>query len=100
MKDKFVIDQVSKSYILSKTILKEEEMGISFRNKDTINAYRLIIDRIDNVISSLDEDSKFILINEVKLGKKGEWYREFLSTPTYYRHRKAAYRAFLNCLKQ
>ena len=39
------------------------------------------------------------VVHEVILGKTGQWYRDHLSQPSYYRHRKEAYRTFLRNLE-
>lgn len=100
MYDKTIIDQISKSYLLSKSILREDDLGITKRSRKTIDSYKLIVDRIDDIVKVLDENDKYIIYNEVVLGKKGEWYHGYISTPTYYRHRKIAYQNFLRCLNQ
>ena len=100
MQDKLLIDQISKSYLMSKNIIREDSLGISKRNRKTVDSYKVIVDKIEDIVNVLDENDKYIIYNEVILGKKGEWYRGFLSTPTYYRHRKAAYSNFMRCLNQ
>ena len=98
MKDKAIIDIISKTYLMSKSILKEEELGISKRNNKALEDYRKVVRKIDNVVNYLDEKDRFIILNEVILGKRGEWYQGLISTPTYYRYRKSAYKNFIHCL--
>ena len=100
MKDKILIDQISKSYLLSRNIVLENDLGVVKRSKRNVDAYRVIVDRIDSAISTLDDNDKYIIYNEVVLGKKGEWYRDYISTPTYYRHRKIAYNNFINSINK
>ena len=100
MDKKLLIDQLSKSYIYSRNIIKEQELGINLKSKRNIDAYKNIVNGIENAINCLEDNDKYIIYNEVVLGKKGEWYYGYLSTPTYYRHRKAAYHNFLDCLNR
>ena len=83
-----------------KRILKEFELGISDRSREDILSAKRLLNKIYLIINDLDDDSKFIIHNEVVLGKKGNWYYGFLSTPTYYRHRCKAYVDFLQYLEQ
>lgn len=99
-KNKFEIDVVARCFMTQKRILKEYELGISNRSDEDILAAKRLLDKIYLIINDLDDDSKFIIHNEVVLGKKGNWYFGFLSTPTYYRHRCKAYADFLDYLEQ
>lgn len=98
MKAKMVIDLISKSYLMAKSILKEDELGISKRSSKSLEDYSKIVRKIDNTVNYLDEKDRFIILNEVVLGKRGEWYQGMISTPTYYRYRKVAYQNFIRCL--
>ena len=46
----------------------------------------------------MEEKEKIIIENEVLRGKKGKWYKEMMSAPSYYRYRNSAYDNFLRCL--
>ena len=90
--NKHIIDRLSVAYLASKQFINDK---VSARN----NERRHIVSFIESVIkNSLNENDKFIITNEVLLGKKGNWYHEYLSDSTYYRHRKLAYANFLSCL--
>lgn len=99
-KNKYEIDSVAKCFMAQKRLLKEYELGITTRPKQDIDSAKRILDKIYLVINDLDDNSKFIIHNEIVLGKKGTWYHGFLSTPTYYRHRCKAYNDFLEYLEQ
>lgn len=58
--------------------------------------YVALVNAIVN--SYLDENDKYIVFNEIILGKTGDWYYECLTPSTYYRHRRKAYVNFLSCL--
>ncbi|MBR3227657.1 MAG: hypothetical protein IKF68_03835 [Erysipelotrichaceae bacterium] len=98
--DKNLIDIITRSYMISKSILRENELGICRKTEDRLKQYRFHVHHIEYVVSCLDEEDRFIILNEVIEGKKGDWYREYMSAPTYYRHRKLAYSNFLSRLEQ
>lgn len=97
---KELIDIISKSYLTSKRKLRENELGITYKDNKRLNCYRLNVYHIEYVVSCLNENDKFIINNEVLQGKKGNWYYDQMSTATYYRHRNKAYDNFLRDLKQ
>lgn len=97
---KFEINAVARTFMIQKRILKEHELGIAHKSDSEIEYARKIMDKIYLIINDLDDNSKFIIHNEVILGKKGGWYYGLLSTPTYYRHRNKAYSDFLEYLEQ
>ena len=95
---KKIIDIVAKSYQTSKLILRENELGLSRRSDKSLEAYRFNVYHIEKVVESLNEDDRLIISNEVLSGKKGNWYLEYMSAPTYYRHRKRAYANFVHSI--
>lgn len=97
---KYEINAVARTFMIQKRILKEYELGISNKPEREIEYAKRIMNKIYLIINDLDDNSKFIIHNEVILGKKGGWYYGFLSTPTYYRHRNKAYADFLEYLEQ
>lgn len=99
-KNKYEIDAVARYFMAKKRILKENELGISTRSHQDIEDARKLLYKIYLIIDDLDDNSKFIIHNEIVLGKKGNWYYGQLSVPTYYRHRSKAYRDFLEYLEQ
>ena len=98
MDDKLLIDEITRSYFLSKKAIERQKLGLALLNDSTLDSHKYLIDKINFIISSLSDKDKFILVNEIIQGKKGDWYVGFMSTPTYYRHRKTAYNDFLNCM--
>lgn len=98
MDDKLLIDIMAKSYRQHKIILKECEMGYRQYSNYEIKNSSYIVSHIEMVTDYLNERDRFIIQHEVILGLKGKWYREHLSEPSYYRHRKQAYRTFLHNL--
>lgn len=99
-REKFEINLITQSYFAHKRKIREDEESIIIRPIDEIKASRRIIGHIDAVIDDLNEKDKFIIENEVKNGKEGKWYMIFLSSSTYYRQRKKAYKTFLRCLEK
>lgn len=97
---KYEINAVARTFMVQKRILKEHELGLSNKSESEIEYAKRIMNKIYLIINDLDDNSKFIIHNEVILGKKGSWYYGFLSTPTYYRHRNKAYVDFLEYLEQ
>lgn len=97
-KIKFEIDLLSKNYIQSKRQIIEHEAEIMRVNKERLKALKRVVDHIEHVAESLDDKEKLIIKNEVINGKKGKWYLEYFSKPTYYRIRYKAYHNFLRCL--
>ena len=95
---KRIIDSIAKSYLSSKLILKENELGITHRSDSYLEPYRFNVYHIEKVVESLNEDDRLIISNEVLSGKKGNWYLEYMSAPTYYRHRKQAYANFVHSI--
>jgi len=95
---KFIIEILSKNYIHSKRIIKESEENIIQCDPEKLRTCYRIVSHIDNVTECLGEREKFIIQKEVMEGRTGKWYMEFLSAPSYYRHRSKAYEDFLHCL--
>ena len=94
------ISLLSKSYILHKRKIKEAENNIINRNYEELRVAHIICDHIENVIEELDFKERLIIESEVIKGKKGRWYDEYFSAPSYYRIRKKAYKLFLNGLEK
>ena len=96
--DKIFIDLLSRSYLNSKRILKENELGIRSSTERYLESSRLNVYHIEHVVSCLNDNDRFIIDNEVIKGKRGNWYYGYMSTATYYKHRKRAYSNFLSSL--
>ena len=94
------INALSHSYLTHKRMLREEESGIARRPSRYLEPARIIVSHTEEVVDSLKERDRFIIYNEVILGKTGDWYREYLSPATYYRHRKSADQAFIRSIKE
>ena len=93
--NKHIVDKLSAAYLASKYSVSDKLLA---HNKKTLEEQHIVF-FIENVTNnSLNENDKYIITNEVLLGKKGNWYHEYLSPSTYYRHRKLAYANFLSCL--
>ncbi len=97
--DHKLIHALSDSYLNYKRMLREEESGITRRPLRYLEPARVVVSHTEEVVDSLKERDRFIIYNEVILGKRGDWYREYLSPATYYRHRKTAYQAFIRSFK-
>lgn len=96
--DKVLIDLLSRSYLNSKRILRENELGLRNSAERYLEPYRLNVYHIEQVVNALNDNDRFIIDNEVIKGKRGNWYYEYMSTSTYYKHRKKAYSNFLSSL--
>lgn len=99
-KNKFEIDAIARLFMIQKRILKEYDLGLTYRTSEQLENARKLIKKVNLIMNDLDESSKFIIKNEIVLGKKGSWYFGYLSVPTYYRHRNKAYKAFLEYMEQ
>ncbi len=92
------IELLSKSYRNSKRILREADSQLFHYDRLILSQHRRIVAHIENVAESLDERDRFIIQKEVIEGNLGNWYLDYFSTSSYYRHRKKAYNEFLRCL--
>lgn len=97
-KVKLEIDLIARSYIIHKRRIRESENNGIKRSYEDIHASRCIVEHIEDVVASLNEKDKFIIENEIVEQKEGKWYMICLSTSTYYRQRKRAYKTFLRNL--
>lgn len=100
MNNNYTIRTLSENYRKHKRFLKEKESGINVHSKEELDNSNYIVKHTEMVVNSLRERDRFIIYNEVILGKQGDWYRDCLSPATYYRHRKGAYERFLRCLNE
>ena len=89
------IDLLAGVYMRARRKLSEQEYGTYFYSENVISDSQKIVYHIDSVIDAMDEKARLILENEVKLNKKGEWYRKYCSPTTYYRIRDKVYKDFL-----
>lgn len=87
-------------YVRARRKMLESENGAYDYPFYILNDCQKIVHHIDAVIESMDEKSRLILENEVKKGRKGEWYLEYCSTTTYYRIREEVYQAFIEELNK
>ncbi|MDO5850460.1 MAG: hypothetical protein Q4P14_04525 [Methanobacteriaceae archaeon] len=76
------------------------ETGIYDYPISVINDSQKIVYHVDSIIENMDDKAKFILENEVKLRKTGEWYRDYCSSTTYYRIREDVYSEFIEELEK
>ena len=97
-KNRFEVQLLSRHYVQSKRIVTEAEQCIKRCPTHRLISHRNIVSHIEYVVDCLEERDKFIIYNEVVLGKNGKWYLEYFSAPTYYRNRDKAYAQFLACL--
>ena len=97
-KDKFLVGQLTRNYINSKRIIREAQNNIRKYSDDRLDMHMKVICHIEYVIESLDDQDRFIIENEVMMGRSGKWFLGFYSPTCYYKHRKRAYANFLRCL--
>ena len=96
--NKFKIMLLSANYLDCKRSLREAQENIMPLSDEAYKTKMRIVTHIENVAQCLEEKHRLIIENEVIKGKRGKWYLEFLSAPSYYRHRLRAYEEFLRCL--
>ena len=92
------IEILSKNYRDFKLLLEEAQQNIASHDRRKIESGIMIVTHIENVIENLDEDDRFIIEKEIMEGRKGNWYLEYFSASSYYRHRNRAYMNFLSYL--
>lgn len=95
---RFEIQLLAESYIRSKTYLKQMESGNTLYDVRRVSVHRKIVTHIEHTVSCLSDNDRFIIHNEVIKGKTGDWFCEYFSRSTYFRHREKAYDEFLRCL--
>ncbi|MDD5791092.1 MAG: hypothetical protein PUD22_00710 [Erysipelotrichaceae bacterium] len=95
---KEIVQAIANCYRDEKRKMEEYENGLFHPTDDAFRTMNYITGKIEIVLKYLEEDHRLIIYNEVVLGKKGNWYLDYMSQPTYYRLRKKAYEAFLHCL--
>jgi len=100
MKPKKTIQLLSEAYRFGINALYNHNKGIKRRPQKDIEAYKKITTRIEECIYLLDSESRFIIENEIIIGRNGTWYTEYLSTATYYRHANKAYKTYLRLLNK
>ncbi|MBR2801851.1 MAG: hypothetical protein IKE21_04550 [Erysipelotrichaceae bacterium] len=98
--DPELIRALTKSYSRSKRKLEEDIAGTYRYRAEELEHSLYIVKHMEAILRSMDEKDKLIIQKEVIEGRKGKWYEEFYTSSTYYRRRKAAYRAFLEELGQ
>lgn len=95
------IDVLNNSYHYHKRVLFEEENGYTDFDDGRLMYSRRSVSRIEKTLLMLPEREKLIIEAEVINSKKGtKWYREFFSTPSYYRNRKTAYKMFIDMINR
>ena len=94
----YCVEQIARAYVNAKRLLNESERGHYYFPGYVINDSEKIVYHIDAVIDRMDEVSKFILENEIKFSKTGNWYRNHCSQTTYYRIRMDIYIDFIEKL--
>ncbi len=98
VREKFEIALLSANYLNSKRIIREYEEDIIDLSADRLEIHHRIVHHIEYVVSILDDKEKLIIENEVLRGKKGKWYTGMMTSPSYYRYQRKAYKNFLRCL--
>ena len=97
-KDRFEVELLSHNYINSKRVIRESQNNVKKYSRSRLETHMKVICQIEYAIEALDEEDRFIIENEVLLGKKGKWFLGYFSASSYYKHRKKAYANFLRCL--
>lgn len=89
------IDLLAGVYVRARRKLSEQEYGHYYYSDSVISDSQKIVYHIDSVIDAMDDKAKLILENEIKLNRKGEWFRDYCSPTTYYKIRGKIYSDFL-----
>ena len=87
------------SYQRIKKILSANEKGYCSIDKSVCEAMQMSIKKFDDFIEGLEEKERFIVENEVLLGKSGNWWTSYYSESAYRANRKSAYEKFLKFSK-
>ena len=87
------------SYQRIKKILKANDEGISSIDKSLYDAMQATVETLMGFAEKLEESERFIIENEVFLGKTGNWWSSYYSESAYRANRKSAYEKFLNFSK-
>ena len=95
-----IIKELSNSYLNHKNILDNHITGKKKRPYSALRPACIVVKDTEESAASLSERDHFIIFNEVILGKRGKWYMGYMSQATYYRHRKEAYKNFIERLKR
>ena len=95
-----IIKELSNSYLNHKNILDNHITGKKKRPYSALRPSCIVVKDTEESAASLSERDHFIIFNEVILGKRGKEYMGYMSQATYYRHRKEAYKNFIERLKR
>ena len=82
-----------------KKMINDYESGLSYYSEEKLNTLRRMIARLESPLDYMDERDRFIIYNELVLGKKGKWYLSYYSPSAYRVRRKEAYRIYLHLLE-
>ena len=99
LSDQKKIDKLTSSYRDSSKKLRNEELGFKHYSACDLEICKDTIAQIDDAIKFLHEREKFIIYNEVVLGKRGKWYLEYYSPSAFKVRRKFAHKEFLRILE-
>lgn len=99
MKDKTKIIMLRKAYRDFTKIIENHNMGIKHYDPTYIKELERMVFHIENCIEYLDDREKFIIYNEVILGRQGKWYLEYYSPSAYRVRRRYAYQVYLHILE-
>ena len=97
-KNKKEIDLLTKRYLRGKMKLKEQRDHVRNYDPRSLQYDYKVVSRMEARINFLEDNERQIIINEVLLGKSGDWYIGLFSPSTYYRYRDRAYAHYLGCL--
>ncbi len=99
LSDQDKIEILAHGYRDSSKILHNYELGLKSYQESQLKVCRTMIAHIEDAVNFLDEREKFIIYNEVILGKKGKWYLEYYSPSAFNVRKKQAYKEFLRILE-
>ena len=96
----YLIKLLASSYTVSKRKVNEAFMGYYDGSIRELRDALFITSHIDEVILTLDKDSRLIAEKEILEGLTGNWYTKFYSTSAYYRLRQRCYQTIIEALNR
>ena len=97
-KDRYEIKLMRRAYAVHIKRIRDARLNIRRCSREKYEMSITMVNRIHSAVEFLDGEERFIIENEVLLGKEGKWFLAFFSSSKYYRCRRKAYRNFLRCL--
>lgn len=99
MDDRILRSIIIESYHNLRKTLADEQNGFQHCDKERLFAYQEALRTMEKARLLLSERERFIIDNEVFLGRKGRWYESYYSENAYRNCRRDAYRMYHHFLE-